>query len=607
MRRMGALKMDGKKTGLEFPDMEQASNQMAAFAERSSRIVQAFIDRQNNEDDYQVSDPFMIGQAFMDMAAKLMADPVKLAQAQTQLMQGYMDLWTQTAKRMQGETAEPVVAPAKDDKRFKDATWTEDAVFDTLKQSYLLTSNWMQSTVRDVDGLDLKSAEKVNFYTRQFVDALSPTNFAATNPKVLKETMESKGENLTHGLENFLRDMEKGEGELKISMTDTEAFTPGENIATSPGKVVFQTELMQLLQYDPTTETVFKKPLLIVPPWINKFYILDLQPKNSFIKWATDQGHTVFVISWLNPDASMAHKRFDDYMLEGPLAAIDAIEQATGENKINIIGYCIGGTLTASTLAYMAAKNDKRLQSATFFTTMVDFADPGELGVFVDEMQLEKLDAHLDKVGYLDSAQMSQVFNMMRDNDLIWSFVVNNYLMGREPMAFDLLYWNADSTRMPAMMHKSYLRNMYLENKLVEPGGMEMNGVPLDLSKIKTPVYLASTKDDHIAPWKSTYSATQIYAGPVKFVLSASGHIAGIINPPAANKYCYWTNDKKPEKPDEWFDGSQVHDGSWWGDWQDWVTRHAGPQVKKRIPGDGKLKPIEDAPGSYVLVRSSNK
>ena len=599
--------MDGEKTGLEFPGMEQASNQMAAFAERSSRIVQAFMDRQNNVDDYQVSDPFVIGQAFMDMAAKMIADPAKLAQVQTQLMQGYMDLWTRTVKRMQGETTEPVVAPAKDDKRFKDAAWTEDAVFDTLKQSYLLTSNWMQSTVRDVDGLDLKSAEKVNFYTRQFVDALSPTNFAATNPKVLKETMESKGKNLTHGLENFLRDMEKGEGELKISMTDTEAFTPGENIATSPGKVVFQTELMQLLQYDPTTETVFKTPLLIVPPWINKFYILDLQPKNSFIKWAADQGHTVFVISWLNPDARMAHKRFDDYMLEGPLAAIDAIEQATGEKKINIIGYCIGGTLTASTLAYMAAKNDKRLQSATFFTTMVDFTDPGELGVFIDEVQLEKLDAHLDKVGYLDSAQMSQVFNMMRDNDLIWSFVVNNYLMGREPMAFDLLYWNTDSTRMPAMMHKSYLRNMYLENKLVEPGGMKMNGVPLDLSKIKTPVYLASTKDDHIAPWKSTYSATQIYAGPVKFVLSASGHIAGIINPPVANKYCYWTNDKNPEKPDEWFDGSQVHDGSWWGDWQNWVTKHAGPQVKKRIPGDRKLKSIEDAPGSYVLVRSLNK
>jgi len=598
---------DKPESGIEVPDLEQASKQMAAFAERSTRIVQAFMDRQSSNDDFQVSDPVVIGKAFMDMTAKLMADPAKLAESQTKLMQGYADLWAQTAKRMQGEEVEPVVAPAKDDKRFKDAAWSEEALYDTIKQSYLLTSNWMQSTVQDVDGLDEKTAEKVDFYTRQFLDALSPTNFAATNPKVVKATMESKGENLTQGLENYLRDLEAGEGELKISMTDTTAFTPGENIATSPGKVVYQNELMQLLQYEPTTDKVFKRPLLIVPPWINKFYILDLQPKNSFIKWATDQGHTVFVISWVNPDEKLAGKRFDDYMLEGPLAAIDAIEQATGEKKVNIIGYCIGGTLTAATLAYMAAKKDKRVQSATFFTTMVDFAEPGELGVFVDEEQLEKLDAHLDKVGYLDGAQMSQVFNMMRDNDLIWSFVVNNYLMGREPMAFDLLYWNADSTRMPAMMHKAYLRNMYLDNKLVEPGGMSLNDQPLDLRQIKTPVYLASTKDDHIAPWKSTYAATQLYSGPVRFVLSASGHIAGIVNPPAAKKYCYWTNETNSPAPDDWFEGADVHEGSWWGDWQTWVEKHAGTKVEKRIPGDGKLKPIEDAPGSYVRVRSAKK
>lgn len=598
---------DKPESGIEVPDLEQASKQMAAFAERSTRIVQAFMDRQSSNDDFQVSDPVVIGKAFMDMTTKLMSDPAKLAESQAKLMQGYADLWAQTAKRMQGEEVEPIVAPAKDDKRFKDAAWSEEALYDTIKQSYLLTSNWMQSTVQDVDGLDEKTSEKVDFYTRQFLDAVSPTNFAATNPKVVKATMESKGENLTQGLENYLRDLEAGEGELKISMTDTTAFTPGENIATSPGKVVYQNELMQLLQYEPTTEKVYKRPLLIVPPWINKFYILDLQPKNSFIKWATEQGHTVFVISWVNPDEKLAGKRFDDYMLEGPLAAIDAIEQATGEKKINIIGYCIGGTLTASTLAYMAAKKDKRVQSATFFTTMVDFAEPGELGVFVDEEQLEKLDAHLDKVGYLDGAQMSQVFNMMRDNDLIWSFAVNNYLMGREPMAFDLLYWNADSTRMPAMMHKAYLRNMYLENKLVKPGGMSLNEQPLDLSQIKTPVYLASTKDDHIAPWKSTYAATQLYAGPVRFVLSASGHIAGIVNPPAANKYCYWTNEKNVSAPDDWFEASEMHEGSWWGDWQKWVEKHGGAKVAKRIPGDGKLKPIEDAPGSYVLVRSAKK
>lgn len=593
--------------GTEIPDMEEASRQMMALAERSSRIIQAFVERQNSDDNFQVSDPVVIGKAFMEMTAKLMSDPTKLAEAQAQLFQSYANLWQQTLNRMQGEEAAPVIEPAKDDKRFKDAVWTEDALFDTIKQSYLLISDWMQSTVRSVEGLDPKSAEKVDFYTRQYLDALSPTNFAATNPKVLKKTLESKGENLTQGLENLLRDLEAGAGELKISMTDTKAFTPGVNIATSPGKVVYQNELMQLLQYEPTTEKVFKRPLLIVPPWINKFYILDLQPKNSFIKWATDQGHTVFVISWVNPDETLAGKRFDDYMLEGPLAAMDAIEKATGENSVNLIGYCIGGTLSASTLAYMAAKDDKRVKSATLFTTMVDFTDPGELGVFVDETQLEKLDAHLDKKGYLDAAQMSQVFNMLRDNDLIWSFVVNNYLMGREPMAFDLLFWNSDSTRMPAMMHKAYLRNMYLENKLIQPGGMKLNGTPLDLRQVKTPVYMVSTKDDHIAPWKSTYSATQIYTGPVRFVLSASGHIAGIVNPPVANKYCYWTNEKKPPAPDDWFKGANLHEGSWWDDWQAWVKKHAGPKVAKRTPGDGKLKAIEDAPGSYVLVRSTDK
>ncbi len=595
------------ETDTGFSDLEQASRQMTEFADRSARVIQAFIDRQNSDDNFQVSDPVVIGKAFMEMTAKLMSDPVKLAEAQAQLFQSYANLWQQTLNRMQGEEAAPVIEPAKDDKRFKDAVWSEDALFDTIKQSYLLISDWMQSTVRSVEGLDPKSAEKVDFYTRQYLDALSPTNFAATNPKVLKKTLESKGENLTQGLENLLRDLEAGAGELKISMTDTKAFTPGENIATSPGKVIFQNDLMQLLQYEPTTEKVFKRPLLIVPPWINKFYILDLQPKNSFIKWATDQGHTVFVISWVNPDETLAGKRFDDYMLEGPLAAMDAIEQATGEKSVNLIGYCIGGTLSAATLAYMAAKDDKRVKSATFFTTMVDFTDPGELGVFVDEEQLEKLDAHLDKKGYLDAAQMSQVFNMLRDNDLIWSFVVNNYLMGREPMAFDLLFWNADSTRMPAMMHKAYLRNMYLENKLIQPGAMELDGTPIDLRKIKTPVYLTSTKDDHIAPWKSTYSATQIYKGPVRFVLSASGHIAGIVNPPAANKYCYWTNDKKPPTPDDWFKGATMHEGSWWDDWQAWVKKHTGAKVDKRMPGDGKLKPIEEAPGSYVLVRSSDK
>ena len=584
-------------------DAEDAARQMADFAERTQRIVSAFYERQAKDGGFQIPDPVIIGKAFIEMAEKMMSDPAKLVEAQAALWQSYARLWENAAKRMAGETVAPVVEPAADDKRFKDAAWSEEAIFDFIKQSYLLSSNWVQETVRDVDGLDAGTRDKVEFYTRQFVDALSPGNFAATNPKVLQKTIDTKGENLVQGLDHLLNDLEKGEGKLRISMSDTEAFRLGENVATTPGKVVFQNDLMQLIQYAPGADKVFKTPLLIVPPWINKFYILDLQPKNSFIKWAVDQGHTVFVISWVNPDQRHTEKRFDDYMLEGPLAALDAIAAATGEAKINVIGYCIGGTLTACTLAYMAAKGDDRVKSATFFTTMVDFEEPGELSVFIDEEQLQRLEQHMEKTGFLDGSHMAQVFNMMRDNDLIWSFVINNYLMGREPLAFDLLYWNSDSTRMPAMMHSLYLRKMYLENQLVAPGGISLDGVPLDLTKIKTPAYIASTKDDHIAPWKATYRTTQLYAGPVKFVLSASGHIAGIVNPPAANKYCYWSNAKKPKDPDAWLAAAKRHDGSWWPDWQRWVKKHAGAMVPAREPGDGKLKAIEDAPGSYVGVR----
>jgi polyhydroxyalkanoate synthase len=584
-------------------DAEEMSQLMADLTDRSQRVIQAFVERQQDGDEFQISDPMVIGKAFADMSAKMLADPAKMLQAQSELWQSYAKLWETTAKRIQGEEVDPVVEPDKGDRRFKDDMWTQEALFDVIKQSYLLTSNWMQSTVRDVEGLDAKTAKKVDFYTRQYVDALSPTNFAATNPKVLKAAVDSKGENLIHGLENLLGDLEKGKGQLRVSMTDQDAFTLGENIATSQGKVIYQNDLMQLLQYSPSTDKVFKRPLLIVPPWINKFYILDLQPKNSFIKWAVDQGHTVFVISWVNPDKKLSDKRFDDYLLEGPIAAIDAIEKATGENSINIIGYCIGGTLTVSTLAYMAAKGDKRIKSATLFTTMVDFSDPGELGVFIDHEQLDRLDEHMQKQGYLDGSQMSQVFSMLRDNDLIWSFVVNNYLMGREPMAFDLLYWNADSTRMPPMMHSTYLRKMYLENLLVEPGGIELDGVPIDVGKIDVPIFQVSTKDDHIAPWASTYQATKLYKGPVQFVLSASGHIAGIVNPPAANKYPHWTNKNLPETPEEWFSGAEQHDGSWWPSWQNWIKKNAGAKVNKRVPGKGKLKALEPAPGSYAKIR----
>jgi polyhydroxyalkanoate synthase len=584
-------------------DPERNAQMFKEFTERTQRIMNTFMERQKMGDTYNVVDPVQVGTMFMEASMKMMADPAKFAAAQTELMQGYADLWQATAKRMSGEDVDAVVEPARDDRRFKDNAWTDEAVFDHIKQSYLLASNWLTKQVRTVDDIDEKTREKLEFYTRQWVDAMSPTNFVVTNPKVLKAASETNGENLIKGLDHLLTDLEKGKGDLRISMTDTDAFELGKNVAISEGKVIFQNDMMQLLQYAPSTKKVAKRPLLIVPPWINKFYILDLQPRNSLIKWAVDQGHTVFVISWVNPDERHADKGFEDYMFDGPLAAMEAMALATGVKELNVIGYCIGGTLTASTLAYLANAKDTRVKSATFLTTMVDFSEPGELGVFIDEEQLVRLEEHMDKQGYLDGQYMSQVFNLMRDNDLIWSFVVNNYLMGREPMAFDLLYWNSDNTRMPKMMHSLYLRKMYLQNKLVEPGGIELGGVPIDLSEIKTPVYWLSTKDDHIAPWQSTYKATQIYQGPKRFVLSASGHIAGVINPPVANKYCYWTNPKTPEDPEAFFEGAKQYDGSWWPDWQKWVKKYAGGEVDARVPGDGQLEPIEDAPGSYVTVR----
>ena len=541
----------------------------------------------------------------MEMTARLIANPARLVAAQMGFWQDYMTLWQNTARRIMGAETEPVIDASSTDRRFKDDAWRENEVFDFIKQSYLLSARYVQDVVRQVDGLDAKTAQKVDFYSRQFVDAMSPSNFLLTNPEVLRKTAETGGENLLKGLNNLLSDLEQGKGRLRIRMTDMEAFKLGENIGVSPGKVVFQNDLMQLVQYTPSTEKVLKRPLLIAPPWINKFYILDLRPRNSLVRWAVAQGHTVFMISWVNPDEKLAEKGFEDYMKEGYLAALDAIEQATGEREVNAIGYCLGGTLLASTLAYMATKKDNRIRSATFFVTMMDFAEAGELSVFIDEEQLKALEGKMNKRGYLEGSEMATTFNMLRANDLIWSFVVNNYLLGNDPFPFDLLYWNADSTRMPARMHSFYLRKMYQKNLLAEPGGISLAGVPIDLRKIKTPAYFLSTREDHIAPWKSTYRGTQLLGGPKRFVLAASGHIAGVVNPPDGGKYSHWINTDLPADPEEWFKGATEIAGSWWPDWHRWVTALAKEQVPARVPGEGKLKPIEDAPGSYVQVRLS--
>jgi len=420
----------------------------------------------------------------------------------------------------------------------------------------------------------------------------------------LRETVATGGQNLVKGLNNLLEDLSRGGGDqVRMRMTDEAAFKLGVNIATTPGKVVFQNELIQLIQYFPADGPVYRRPLLIIPPWINKYYILDMREKNSFIKWAVGQGHTVFVISWVNPDEKLAHKGFDDYLSEGTLAALDAIEKATGEREVNAIGYCLGGTLLACTLGYLAAKKDPRVVSGTLFASLVDFEEAGELEVFIDEKQVAALEKRMHKRGYLEGSEMATTFNMLRANDLIWSFVVNNYLLGRDPFPFDLLYWNSDSTRMPATMHSFYLRKMYIENRLVQPGGLTLAGVPIDLARVKTPLYFVSTLEDHIAPWRSTYRGAKHLPGPVRFVLGGSGHIAGIVNPPEANKYSYWTNPNLADDPEQWLKDASQHPGSWWTDWAGWVARHGGDKVPPRIPGKGKLKAIEDAPGAYVKMR----
>ena len=570
--------------------------------------TQEFFDKaiRNNADLFNNNpfDPFGVTQTYMEAMLSIWRAPDTAMQAQSDFLRDSIQLWQYAAKRAMGQEADPVISPAKGDKRWRDDDWSETLVFDYIKQSYLLAARCLQTSVSGVDELDAQGAKKLEFFTRQITDALAPTNFPATNPAVLRQTAETRGQNLVDGLKNFKRDLESSDGKLRIAMTDPDAFTLGENVAASPGKVVFQNRMFQLIQYAPSTGKVVKKPLLIVPPWINKFYVLDLQPKNSLIKWMVDAGHTVFVVSWVNPDESYSDVDFDNYVMEGIYPAVDAVELATGEKEINIVGYCIGGTLLAIALAHMKASGDQRINSATFFTALVDFEDAGDLTVFIDEEQVSQLEEKMGQSGYLEGNEMSDAFNMLRSNDLIWSFYINNYLMGRDPSVFDLLYWNSDSTRLPAKMHSTYLRNMYLENKLVEPGAFEVDGVGVDLSTVDVPCYFISTHDDHIAPWKCTYRGARLFAGPVRFTLGGSGHIAGIVNPPEANKYCYWTGtDEMPEQPDEWLAAAEQHDGSWWNDWNKWLRKRSRALVPARGPGESVLEVIEDAPGSYVAQR----
>jgi polyhydroxyalkanoate synthase subunit PhaC len=585
-------------------DIEAFSRNLARLIEEGGRALAAYLKpREGGRDDSELADEIAeVVKTLSQVAEYWLADPQRTVEVQVSLGKAYLDLWASAVKRLAGEAAPPVATPAPGDRRFNDPDWTQNQFFDFLKQAYLVTAQWADKLVGAAD-LNPHTKQKAEFYVRQITNALSPTNFVLTNPELLRETFVSNADNLVRGMHMLAEDIERGGGNLQIRQSDSSMFEVGRNLATTPGKVIFQNELMQLIQYAPSTETVLKRPLLIVPPWINKYYVLDLTPDKSFIKWCVDQGLTVFCISWANPDAHLAQKTFEDYVRQGPFAALDAIKEATGEDKVHAIGYCVGGTLLAVTLAAMAARHDKRIASATLFAAQVDFTYAGDLKVFVDEEQVKAIEHRMSERGYLDSRSMATVFNLLRSNDLLWPYVINNYLKGKSPFPFDLLYWNSDATRLPAANHSFYLRNCYLDNRLAK-GSMMLGNAPIDLKAVTVPIYNLATREDHIAPAKSVMFGSKLFGGDVRFVVSGSGHIAGVINPPVKKKYQYWTGPK-PRNADveSWLAKAKEHPGSWWPDWLLWITRQSPTEVPARVPGDGALKPIEDAPGRYVRVR----
>jgi polyhydroxyalkanoate synthase len=586
-------------------DVEAFSRNLARLIEESGRALAAYLKpreegRNSNELAEEVGE---VVKTLGQVAEYWLEDPQRALEAQNRLGKAYLDLWASTAKRLTGEEITPVVTPEAGDKRFSDPEWSSNQYYDFLKQAYLLSARWAKQMVSDAADLDPHTRQKAEFYVRQITNAVSPSNFVLTNPELLRETVLSNADNLVRGMHMLAEDIATGGGDLKIRQSDASMFEVGRNLATTPGKVIFQNDLMQLIQYAPSTPMVLKRPLLIVPPWINKFYVLDLTPEKSFIKWCVDQGITVFCISWVNPDAHLAKKSFEDYVHQGPLAALDAIKLAIGEDKVHTVGYCVGGTLLAITLAVMAAMHDERVASATLFASQVDFTYAGDLKVFVDEEQISALERKMAERGYLEGKTMATVFNMLRSNDLVWPYVINNYLKGKAPFPFDLLYWNSDATRMPAANHSFYMRNCYLDNKLAK-GQMLIDGAPINLKSVTVPIYNLATREDHIAPPKSVLLGCKFFGGPVRFVMAGSGHIAGVVNPPAKNKYQYWIGQRPRNADlDGWLAKAKEYPGSWWPDWLVWLTRQGPTEVPARVPGEGALKAIEDAPGSYVRIR----
>lgn len=542
--------------------------------------------------EFSVLDAGTIAQAYARSGMQLARDPYALAKFQMDLMVESTQAWLK-AWSTDGEDSK--------DRRFRDERWTSDPLSRGLRDVHLAVERAAEQLIQTLPNGD-KDSLRVRFYTRQLMSALAPSNYLALNPAARERFLETEGRSLLSGFRNLVEDLERGDGRLDINMTDRAAFEVGRDLATTPGEVVYQNELMQLIHYRPLTKTQYKRPLLFVPPWINKYYIFDMKPENSMVRYMLEQGHSVFLISWVNPSKEHAAMSFEDYMRLGPLTALDKMEEQTGEQEFDILGFCIGGILVTATLAYMAAKEDKRVKTATTFATMIDFTDVGEIGVFIDRDRLKVLRDHMAEKGYLENHHLQDMFSMIRENDLIWSFHVMNYLMGRKPPAFDLLYWNGDSTRLPAAMLLWYLEKIYIENGLRKPGHLTMDGVPIDVGKIDIPFYVLATKDDHIAPWPSIYPTTRLLGGDTTFVLGGSGHIAGVMNPPAKRpKYGFWTGSNFPEDPREWIAGAEKHEGSWWPHWAKWIASHSpGRKVPAHDPDNGKLTPIEPAPGSYV-------
>ncbi|MGZ9099593.1 MAG: PHA/PHB synthase family protein [Brevundimonas sp.] len=546
-------------------------------------------------------DPTTLTRAMIDFNTAVMMQPAALFEAQTRNWSDWTALWRTMGERAMGQDAAPVAAPAKGDRRFSDPAWTDEPVYDYLKQAYLLAARQLQDFVAAAPVDDATRAQ-VDFASRQMMNALAPTNFPHTNPTVARRTIESGGLNLMTGLSNLLEDVGKGQG--LVSRRAPNDFELGVNVAATPGAVVFRNDLMELIQYAPTTDKVYRRPLLFVPPLVNKYYLFDLTPKASYLKWLVDQGHTVFVISWANPDESHADNGLDAYVKDGVVAALDAVELATGEPDADLVSYCLGGTLSAMTLAYLAATDRAdRVASATLIATLVDFGDMGEWSVFTSEQDLNAFDRYLDDKGYVEAHDLTKLFSAVRANDLIWSSVVNHYLLGDETRASDLLWWFDDGSRIPARMLKEYGRQILRGNQLKD-GGVAIEGVTLDLKAIKTPVMIVALKDDHVSAWKNTYAGRAYFGGPTRFLLGGSGHNAGMINPPTANKHGYWTNDDAPGDAEAWLAGAEQKTGSWWPEWQGWLDAAAADdKVKARKVGSGKLKAGAAAPGDYVRVR----